>query len=347
MVASSLRTSRRPTCHPARDARPPPRPEVFEAYWSFALERQRIFEARLSDRVGPWTDDPILATHRFCNTFRASDRVSQDLIRVAYESPSSGPPDLFVRVVLHRLFSRPTTWRLLDVAAGGLTAATFDPDALGAVLDEAHAAGEKLYTGAFILCANRAFGHARKHRNHLALVQGMLEDGVPARIEATPSFKGIYDELRQWPLLGPFMAYQLAIDLNYTTIVDFDEDEFTVPGPGALRGLRKVFVDLGGLTLPQAVHWLVRYQERVEEELGIEPPRLFGRRLKAIDCQNLLCEVDKYSRVRFPELRSNRNRIKQRFTPDPTRLDLFYPPKWGINAAAAAARHAIPRAQVG
>ena len=325
---------------------PRPRPDVFEAYWYVAHERQRIFQARLSDPTGPWTDDPILAGHRFCNTFRASDRVSQHLIRVAYESPSREAPDLFVRVVLHRLFSRPTTWELLDTAAGGLTAATFDPDALGATLDEVHAAGEKLYTSAFILCANRAFGHARKHRNHLALVQTMLSAGVPARIESAASLKAVYDELRRWPLLGPFMAYQLAIDLNYTTIVDFDENEFTVPGPGALRGLKKIFLDLGELTPAEAVHWLVRYQERVEEELSIEPPRLFGRRLKAIDCQNLLCEVDKYSRVRFPELRSNRTRIKQRFTPDPRWLDLFYPPKWGINAAAAAASRALPLARV-
>jgi hypothetical protein len=59
--------------------------------------------------------------------------------------------------------------------------------------------------------------------------------------------------------------------------------------------------------------------------------------LKAIDCQNLLCEVDKYSRVRFPELLSNRSRIKQRFRADHAPLTLFYPPRWGINEAAATA----------
>jgi hypothetical protein len=310
---------------------PTPRPEVFRTFWSFAAERHRIFEARVAGEPGPWTSDPILAEYRFCNAFRASDRVSQDLIRVAYASPVFSAEDVFVRVVLHRLFSRPETWALLDERAGGLTASTFDPQALGIVLDEAFAAGTKLYTGAFILCADPAFGFRRKHRNHLALVAAMLDDGVPARIEAASSLEAVYRELLTWPLLGPFMAYQIAIDLNYSPLLNADESEFTVPGPGALRGLRKVFADLGDVSPAAAVHWLVDYQDRVERDLGIEPPTLFGRPLQAIDCQNLLCEVDKYCREAFPELVSNRTRIKQRFNPDPRPLPLIYPPKWNLD----------------
>lgn len=309
---------------------PTPRDEVFRTFWAFAAERHRIFEARSAGRPGPWTEDPILTEYRFCNAFRASDRVTQDLIRVAYESKEFSADDIFVRVVLHRLFSKPETWALLDASAGGLDASTFDPEALGLVLDEAFAAGTTLYTGAFILCADAAFGFRRKHRNHLALVAAMLEDGAARRIEAATSLETIYGELLGWPLLGPFMAYQLTIDLNYTPLSDADEDEFTVPGPGAMRGLRKVFEDLGGLTPAEAIHWLVDYQEHVERDLGIAPPTLFGRRLHAIDCQNLLCEVDKYCRAVFPDLVSNRTRIKQRFTPDPRPIPLFYPPKWNL-----------------
>lgn len=314
--------------------RPRPRPKLFEAYWYFAAERQRIFEARLSDPRGPWTCDRILARYRFCNAFRASDRVTQDLIRVAYASSDFDADDVFVRVVLHRLFSRPATWELLDGAAGGLTASNFDTDALGEALDQAFVSGQKLYTSAFILCANPAFGQERKHRNHLLLVKAMLDSGAPARIERARSLREVYEELLAWPLLGPFMAYQLAIDLNYTPILAFDENEFTEAGPGALRGLEKVFLDLGDLSPADAVHWLVDYQGQVEQELGIAPPTLFGRPLHAIDCQNLLCEVDKYSRVAFPHLRSNRTRIKQRFSPETRGIQLFYPPKWGINGDA-------------
>lgn len=282
--------------------------------------------------MAPWTSDAILREYRFCNVFRASDRVSQALIGVAYARDDFSAEDLFLRVTLFRLFSRPETWKLIEAEVGLLTAANFDEEQIGGVLDRAFEGGRRLYTAAFILCANDVFGHRRKHRNHLALVTSMLEADLPARLAEAPSLLAVYELLVEWPLIGPFMAYQLAIDLNYSPLLDFDENEFTVPGPGALRGLRKVFVDLGDLSPADAVHWLVDYQEAAEDDLGIAPPSLFGRPLHAIDCQNLLCEVDKYCRVAFPELESARTRIKQRFRPNHEPLHLAFPPKWGIDA---------------
>lgn len=310
--------------------------EVFDTYWRFAAERQQVFERRLRGESAPWSDDAILCHYRFCNVFRASDRVSQRLIAVAYASNDFSAADLFLRITLFRLFSRSATWELIESEFGLLTARNFDERRIGDLLDDALARGLRLYTAAFILCADRAYGHERKHRNHLALLAAMLDAGLPERLHTAGSLQEVYELLLEWPLIGPFMAYQIAIDLNYSALIDFDEDEFTVPGPGAMRGLRKVFLDLGGLEPAAAVHWLVGYQDQVAADLGIEPPALFGRRLHAIDCQNLLCEVDKYCRVAFPELRSSRTRIKQRFHPDPAPLPQFYPPKWGLRAAVAA-----------
>lgn len=304
--------------------------EVFRAYWDFAAERQAIFERRLAGEQAPWSEDPILRSYRFCNAFRAADRVSQELIAVAYADPGLAPADVFLRTVLFRFFSRPTTWALIEGEVGLLTTESFDPKLLGDRLETAHEAGGTLYTGAFILCAHSAYGYRQKHRNHLALLDAMLAAELPARVQDAEDLGEVYELLLAWPLIGPFMAYQLAIDLNYTTLIDFDEDEFTVPGPGAARGLRKVFADLGSLSEAEAIHWLVDYQGRCEAELKIVPPTLFGRALHAIDTQNLLCEVDKYARVAFPELRSNRTRIKQRFEPDLDPLPLTFPPKWGL-----------------
>jgi hypothetical protein len=158
----------------------------------------------------------------------------------------------------------------------------------------------------------------------------MIEDGLPEEILEAETLEQVYLRLRDYPLIGPFMAYQLATDLNYGPDLEFDENDFTVPGPGAIRGLTKVFYDLGDYSPADAIHWLVDQQERVEESLGIAAPKLHGRRLHAIDCQNLLCEVDKYARVQFPELTTNRSRIKQSFTPAGDLPDPFYPPGWGL-----------------
>lgn len=309
------------------------REEVYRAYWWFASERQRIFLSRADGEPMPWTDDPILAKYKFCNTFRASDRMSQFLIRhVLYDGPDLAAEDLVLRIVLFRLFSRESTWRTLEDELGPIRVRGFDFERADRRLEAERAAGRPIYTHAFILCANKAFGHDRKHRNHLALLESMIRGRALFRALARARSLGdVYDGLRAYPLLGPFMAYQLAIDLNYSELIDFSEDEFTVAGPGAERGICKVFADRAGRRNEEIIHWMVEHQESECDRLAIQPPALFGRRLHAIDCQSLFCELDKYSRVAFPDLLSNRQRIKTRFTPTPEPLPLFYPPKWGIN----------------
>lgn len=315
----------------SRMAKPRVRPSVYRTFWSFAVERHRIFEARLSADWIPETADPILKRHRFCNVFRAADRVSQHLIQTAaYGADDLLEEDLFFRVVLHRLFCRPSTWDLLEGGIGDLRAETFSVERYGRILDEALERGDRLYTGAYILCATPAYGHARKHWNHLMLLDAMLKDGVAGRIASAPSLHAVYQELRSWPLLGPFMAYQLAIDLNYSPLISFSENDFTMPGPGTLRGIRKVFTDIGSRAPSDVVFWLVDQQDEVRDDLGLTPPTLFGRKLHAIDCQNLLCEVDKYCRAAYPRLLSNRSAIKQRYVHDPTRFRFMFPPDWQL-----------------
>ena len=54
---------------------------AYDTYWRFAAERQAIFFRRFAGAPAPWTDDPILQRYKFTNAYRASDRVSQYLIR--------------------------------------------------------------------------------------------------------------------------------------------------------------------------------------------------------------------------------------------------------------------------
>jgi hypothetical protein len=313
---------------------PTPRRPVFDAYWRFAAERQRIFEARLADSDGPWTDDPILARYKFCNTFRASDRISQYLIsQVIYGPAGRDLPaeDVFLRIVLFRLFSKESTWEALEDATGGVRRDTLDVERLGDLLDQLRRV-QPIYTAAFILCAHDAYGHRVKHRNHLELVQRMFAPGaLGTQLGRAGRLEDVYSALCEWPMIGAFMGYQLAVDLNYSEHLNFDENDFTVPGPGAVRGLRKVFSDFGDRSPRQLIMEMVDRQDEHFDRLGLPWSGLFGRPLHAIDCQGLFCETDKYARVAFPDLASNRVRIKQEFRQPKPRIELFYPPKWGIN----------------
>src|SRR5262245_25618179 len=110
---------------------------VFESYWRFAAERQAIYFRRMTDPVGPWTNDPILATFRFTNAYRASDRVSQYLIReIQYRSDRpSRPSEVFFRTILFKLFNRVETWEALERRFGPLIWDRVDMDILTKALD--------------------------------------------------------------------------------------------------------------------------------------------------------------------------------------------------------------------
>lgn len=123
------------------------------------------------------------------------------------------------------------------------------------------------------------------------------------------------------------------IDINYSTILNFYESEFVVPGPGAKGGISKCFSNTGGLSNVEIIKLMTDNQEKEFDRLGLSFKTLWGRNLQLIDCQNLFCEVDKYARVKHPDIKgdSDRVRIKQVYKINSKPVDYWFPPKWGIN----------------
>ena len=312
--------------------RPPTPSQVFASYWRFAALRQDIYHRRVRGEPGPWTTDPVLSAHRFTNTYRAADRVSQYMIRnVAYDGDQA-PEEVVFRVLLFKLFNRIETWELLAGAVGPLTARDFDVEIFDKVMSEAFARGDRLYSAAYIM-PTAIPGLARKHRSHLELLRQMLDDRLADRLSAAGSMGAAYDVLLGYRGIGPFLAYQLVTDLNYTSVLDFSEMDFVVPGPGARSGIRKCFTHPGDYNEVDVIRFMADSQEQEFERLGLHFETLWGRPLQLIDCQNLFCEVDKYARVMHPDVEGigTRSRIKQRFRPMASPVDVWFPPKWGIN----------------
>ena len=218
---------------------------VYDTYWRFASERQEVFFRQFYGVDATLTSDPILQKHKFTNAYRASDRVSQYLIRhVIYEGEQSCE-EIFFRTLLFKLFNKIGTWRLLQSRLGEILWRSYSFRHYDAVLSAALAAGERIYSGAYIMPAARGFGDiTRKHRTHLHLLERMMHDSAPARLVNERGMQGAFQVLKEYPMMGDFLAYQFVTDLNYSSLTDFSEMEFVVPGPGALDGIRKSFEDL-------------------------------------------------------------------------------------------------------
>jgi NTP pyrophosphatase (non-canonical NTP hydrolase) len=243
--------------------------------------------------------------------------------------------------MLFKIFNKIETWELLEKELGPLTYADYSFKQYDQVLDRARTHGQPIYSAAYIMPSGGSLGHDRKHRNHLTLLEDMMNGDLPARLAGAATMQQAFNLIRGYPTIGDFLAYQYATDINYSTVTNFTEMEFVAPGPGAIDGIRKCFVDTGGISDADVIRVMAERQEAEFERLGLDFQTLWGRRLQLIDCQNLFCEVDKYARVTHPETTgvSGRTRIKQKFRPHAEPIDYWYPPKWGINDAVA--RHPV------
>lgn len=307
--------------------------EVLISYWRFAVTRQEVFFNRFNGLPPPWSNDDVISQHRFTNVYRAADRVSQYLIRNVQYNADWSPEDLFFRTILFKTFNRIGTWKRLAQSFGEPTLSQFSPERFGKALDNAMRDGERIYSAAYIMPSGGSkSGFKRKHDMHLHLIARMVKDGLPKLVCKAQNLADVFKLLRAYPTIGDFLAYQYAIDLNYSRISAFSENDFVMAGPGAREGISKCFRDLNGNGLDWVINKVRLVQREAFEELGLTFRSLWGRPLHLIDCQNLFCEVGKYARVLHPEYNGpdGRSRIKQKFSEDSEPIAYMFPPKWDI-----------------
>lgn len=313
----------------------PPTTVVYDTLWNFAAERQAIFFRRLAASNPPWTQDRILAEYKFTNVYRATDRVSQFLIRHVIYHGDPSPKEVFFRVILFKLFNKIETWRLLENSFGAITYEDYEFVHYDRILTAAIECGQCIYSGAYIMPTARDKSAERKHRSHLQLLEVMMGKDLPSRICDATSMAEVYNLIRAYPMMGDFLAYQYATDLNYSSMTDFREMDFVVPGPGARSGIAKCFRRNGDIDEAYLIQRVTELQDAEFKCRDLPFQGLWGRPLQLIDVQNLFCEVDKYSRISHPEFNASgsaaRSRIKQRFRPHLEPITYWFPPKWGLN----------------
>lgn len=312
-----------------------PKPSIaYDTYWKFATERQNIFFRRLKKEKYPWTEDDILNQYKFTNVYRATDRVSQYLIKNIIYKGSQKPEEVFFRTILFKIFNRISTWEFLKAEIGKISFKNYSFKKYDKLLCELMDMKNPIYSGAYIMASGKsAFGYKRKHQNHLKLIELMMEEKVPTKLHECKSMDDAYELLLIYPSIGEFLAYQYVTDVNYSNITGFSEMEFVKAGPGAKDGILKCFKDFGEYSFEDIIKMMADRQEEEFSRLELDFKDLWGRKLQLIDCQNIFCEVDKYSRVAHPEIKgySHRKRIKQKFSlQNKKTIKFYFPPKWDL-----------------
>jgi len=307
--------------------------EIYDVFWEFANERQNVFWKRIEGEEPPWTINPILNKHRFTNPYRVFDRVSKYLLKNLVPH-SLNDKDLIFRILFFKIFNKIDTWNEVEDKTNGIHWKKYRFDEYDAILNSI----KKPYSGAYIMQPAMGYGHKEKHRNHLNLIEDMMNDQIPMGgidyiIYMSDTMEHLFLSLKDYHSIGPFMAYQLATDINYTSLTDFSECEFTAIGPGSKRGIEKCVKDLPrDWEHEDVIKYVTEYQNIEFEMRDIDFKNLYGRDLQYIDVQNLFCELDKYTRISHPNA-GLAKRMKRNYSPVSDHLPLeplVLPEKWGI-----------------
>ncbi|MDE6426354.1 MAG: hypothetical protein K2K89_09525 [Ruminococcus sp.] len=182
------------------DLKPTP---VYDTYWKFAVKRQDIFYNRIENKAFPWTDDEILKTYKFTNAYRASDRVSQYLIKnVIYCEGDYTPEDKCFRILLFKLFNKIETWEYLENHLGEISIKTYNFEKYNKLLMQRVDSNERIYSAAYIMPSGKgSFGCEKKYQNNLKLLEHMMKTKLSLKIAKTKTLKELYEILLTYPTI--------------------------------------------------------------------------------------------------------------------------------------------------
>jgi len=313
-----------------------PNDTTLQYYFYFMQERMNIFwrKCQKPDAYG-WTDDPILKKYKFTNVYRATDRVSQYLIReVIYKNLDCfDAEDVLLRILVFKVFNKIETWEYLNhVLPEPITIKSFDPHQMAMLLSQRQK-NFPIFNNAYMMTGSHRDYDAwdTKHEKWLQMLEKeILEQGRVARILNAKSLQEVYDILNECAFIGGFLAYQYAIDLNYSPFLNFDENSFVKAGIGAIRGIKKCF-HLYGSEYEDAIRYIQQNQDELRARYGYTDFKpIPGHAPTLIDLQNCFCETDKYLRVKMPELVVDNVRIKQTYSCHPERIYYMFPSQWNV-----------------
>lgn len=298
----------------------------FDYYWHFTQERQNAFISKSID-TNITTQDKVILNFRFTNTYRCLDRVSQFLIANISNNLSLSPENTFFQTLLFKIFNKIETWTYLSQHLQYIDIHDFNINIYSNLLSTLREQ-QPIYSSAYILpSGTKQYGSNVKHINNLSMLEYMIKKEYHKRVWECQNLEQLYHLFLLIPSLGSFLAYQYAIDIAYSSYSPAQEKDFIVAGPGAIRGIYKCFSNVSSKDYSYIIQWMAEHQHLyLKNFYGIN-----NRPLQLIDCQNIFCEVDKYLRVVLPELKSNRQRIKQKYIANHVPLkNIVMPLKWGI-----------------
>ena len=241
-----------------------------------------------------WTLDPILTSYHFCNVRREDDRVTR-WISEHWRTPNATDPDLWFAMLVARFVNWPDTLEHIGYPV------PWDRERFLTRMSARRAGRLKCYGGAYVIRADSGTpGRATAEYQDAMMFTPLWARRVTLRPQAGNTLNSYHMLLVQQFGLGSFMAAQIVADLKYVEPLRSAADwqTFAASGPGSRRGLNRV------LGYPKQAPWTEENWRLELDRLRLwlaERFQIDGELLHGQDVNNVLCEMDKYERVRLGE----------------------------------------------
>ena len=275
--------------------------------FGYIAKRHSIYKRRfLEGMKAPWTKDPILREFRFTNVFRDLDIGTKYFVDTILPK-CTNPKMVIFNAIIYRFINNIKTINHLGIQ---------DPDNFSIELFECKLRdwkndGNRVFTNAYMVSGYWSINPGMDKITKTCTIMGWIHKDIrkiTAQIMAGEDWVDkwessdvTYKTLLNIKGLGVFLAYQIGVDLGYWNPKIFNEDLYTIAGPGCRNGLKLVFRDKGDYSWEDLILFLVKNQNKVWKELGLDPDEIFNdrpiRRLNLMAMENCLCEISKYLRA--------------------------------------------------
>ena len=271
-----------------------------DLFWYWVNERHMIYlRSKVSQLPKPWTDDPILQEYKFTNAFRQLDTGTRWLTNNLLKPHRDAPLDLIAfNICWYRMFNWTGTGNVLGWRTNWPTKQIIR--ILSSIMRE----GGQVFTGAHII-------HSEPGEPKVDSISGVCRHLFDARHQIvevardTRSLQDTFTELKKHRHVGSFLAYEMVSDMRWTRVLEdaHDINTWANPGPGAMRGLRRLQMPATEKTGVQSMQALLAEQHLLRP--GTKTPERYKADwtpvLEMRDVEHSLCEFDKYARVKFGE----------------------------------------------
>lgn len=283
--------------------------------YDFITQRYQIhLKKDVLKETPPWTTDQVLKGFRFTNIRREHDKESKWVIEHIANNPELSYEDKLLNVILFRLYNKHETAELISMPFKFSETPDWDPEWYRGLFEAALVEDPErvFFTGAFYTVGMKNTLRKVTKEDYapiriLKFIKILIDTDLVGIIKSCSNQEEVYRELISYDGIGGFLGYQFYVDMTYIKEFPFSENEFTVAGPGCVRGLNYLFKNRDWMSYEECLFWLRDNLDRLFSKTlkkDWNPKELFwdlpeeDRCFNVMSLENCFCELSKYIRAK-------------------------------------------------